>query len=156
MEWGFGSVPPPPGRSPRCALPDISTSPSRFPVPRGRIPSTRPVSPWLCVPVWRNISQVQNEDIPGDASRLHVVGQGHVVRPNVKLPFLLPEHPAMGPAGVDAHPHVHIDPSHLSNQPGQVIDKEDLPYLMASIMSSPISTVQAAWSGTLSGNPLTQ
>lgn len=47
---------------------------------------------------------------------LHLIGEGDIVGPDVKLPLPEPQHPTVHPAAVDAHTHVHIHAGHLSYQ----------------------------------------
>lgn len=54
---------------------------------------------------------------PGLPSGLHLVGQSHVVGPDIKLPLAQAQHAAVDSAAVDAHPHVHVDARHLPDQP---------------------------------------
>lgn len=47
--------------------------------------------------------------VPGNASRLHVVGQRYVVRPHVVLPLAKADHTAQDVAGMDADAHADVD-----------------------------------------------
>lgn len=55
--------------------------------------------------------------LPWHASRLHVIGQRHVVRPHVVLPLAEADHAAQDVAGVDADAHVDVDSGGVSNLP---------------------------------------
>ena len=55
-------------------------------------------------------------DSPRYAAGLHVVCQRDVVGPDIKLPLPETEHAAVDAACVDADPHVHINPGHLTHQ----------------------------------------
>lgn len=68
-------------------------------------------------------------DVPGLAAGLHLIGQGDVVGPDVELPLPEPEHPAVHPAAVDAHTHVHIHAGHLSYQSAQKQKYNELAHL---------------------------
>lgn len=48
-------------------------------------------------------------DASGLAARLHVIGQRHVVRPDVELPLAQPQDAAQHAAGVNADAHVQMD-----------------------------------------------
>lgn len=58
---------------------------------------------------------------PGYPSAFHVIGQGHVVAPNIELPFPQAEHPAMYPTRVDPHSHIHVHGHYLAYQSAQHI-----------------------------------
>ena len=113
------------------------------------------------------------------APGLHVVGQRDIIGPDVKLPLPESQHAAVHPPTVDAHAHVHVDPRDLSHQPAQhtrslrrqqhrtsasakiiththTDTHSSMTYEIASIMSTPISTQQWAWSARGSGRPDTQ
>ena len=57
------------------------------------------------------------QHLPGNASALHVVGEGDIIRPDIELPFPQPQHPAVHAARVDADAHVHVHPGHVAHQP---------------------------------------
>lgn len=65
------------------------------------------------------------EALPGLAPGLHLIGEGDVVGPDVKLPLPEPQHAAVHPAAVDAHAHVHIHAGHLSYQSAKKEKKEE-------------------------------
>lgn len=102
---------------------------------------------------------------PRFAPRLHVIGKRDVIRPHVKLPLPESQHAAVDTPTVDAYAHVDVDPRHLTHQPvnmgtsaseAQNVFTSFSTYEMASIMSTPISTQQWAWSARGSGSPDTQ
>lgn len=43
------------------------------------------------------------------ATRLHVIGQRHIVGPHIELPLAQPQHAAEHASGVNAHAHVQND-----------------------------------------------
>ena len=55
--------------------------------------------------------------LPGDASRLHVVGQRYVVGPDVVLPLPQAEDAAEDPPGVEADPHIELNLGGLHHRP---------------------------------------
>jgi hypothetical protein len=55
--------------------------------------------------------------LPGYAAALEVVGQGHVVGPDVELPLAQPEDAAEDRAAVDADPHVEVDLGRVAHVP---------------------------------------
>lgn len=52
---------------------------------------------------------MQDAAVPRHASRFHVVGQRHVVRPHIVLPLAEADHAAQDVAGMDADTHVDVD-----------------------------------------------
>ena len=55
--------------------------------------------------------------LPRHSARLHPVGEGDVVGPDVELPLPEADHPAEDVARVHADPHVHVRPRRLANGP---------------------------------------
>jgi hypothetical protein len=55
---------------------------------------------------------------PRDAAWLHVVGQGDIITPDVKLPLAQPQDPTEHVASVNAYPHVHIEARCFTDEPG--------------------------------------
>lgn len=113
---------------------------------------------------------------PCFASRLHVIGQCDIVWPHVKLPLPQSQHATVDTPTVNADAHVYVDPRHFSHQPAGTQHRRSASitsnkqsqskqhtyantvstHEMASIMSTPISTQQWAWSARGSGSPDTQ
>ncbi len=56
--------------------------------------------------------------LPRNSSRLHVVGENDVIRPDVELPFVQTQNPRQDPPCVHAHPHVDVHPCRPVNFPG--------------------------------------
>ena len=54
--------------------------------------------------------------LPGYTTGLHVVGEGHVVGPDVVLPLAEAEHAAQHPPRVQTHAHVQVNLSGLHNR----------------------------------------
>lgn len=125
----------------------------------------------------RYTSRWGGRGLPSLAAGLHLVGERYVIRPDVKLPLAQAQNPAVNTPAVDAHPHVYINTCHLSHQPKHTQSRNEghlqdltitatlldclsvcvcLTHEMASIMSTPISTQQWAWSARGSGRPDTQ
>lgn len=54
--------------------------------------------------------------LPSQAARFHLVGERHIVRPHIKLPFSQAKHTAQYVTSVDANSHVDITPSRLPHK----------------------------------------
>lgn len=54
------------------------------------------------------------ENLPWYSTTFHVVCQGDVITPDVELPLPQAEDPAMNPASVYSHSHVHVHGTDLS------------------------------------------
>lgn len=102
---------------------------------------------------------------PGESSGLHVVGQRHVVRPHVVLPFLQTDHAAEHVARVNADAHADVDLRGLLQVTAE--ERESVKTglhnrgnvqtdLMAEHMSNPIWTQFLACVAMGSGRPDTQ
>lgn len=71
--------------------------------------------------------------LPGPAPSLHVVGQGHIVGPDIELPFPQAEDTTMHTSAVDAHTHVHVHTCHLTHQPARTeLDQSQTVLLLSS------------------------
>lgn len=56
--------------------------------------------------------------LPCNSTAFHMVCQGHVITPNVELPFPQSQYTAQHVASVDADPHVHIEAGCLPYESG--------------------------------------
>ena len=65
----------------------------------------------------RQIMCNSRDHSPRLAPGLHVVGQGHVVAPDIILPLAETENPTEDAAAVDPNPHVQLDVSGLDHGP---------------------------------------
>lgn len=79
-------------------------------------PGTWQQSSLMCSPSNMDAHTRRRAEVPGLTARLHLIGQGDVVGPNVKLPLAEPQDTAVHPAAVDAYTHVDVDAGHLSHQ----------------------------------------
>lgn len=55
--------------------------------------------------------------LPWQTTAFHVIGQGHVVAPHVKLPFPQTEYSAQHVPCVNSYPHVDVKASGLADKP---------------------------------------
>lgn len=66
------------------------------------------------------ITMVKNYDLPWKASRLHMIGQGDIMWPDIKLPFAKADHSTQHIARVHPNSHVDIYSCSLSYLPEEV------------------------------------
>ena len=71
--------------------------------------------------------------LPWDAPWLHVVGQCDVITPHVELPLTQTQDSTQDIAGVDADPHIHIEPCGFSDKPEKKNKKENIDNLVDTL-----------------------